>query len=225
MAAQDWQSPYPTSDPYAVAAAGTPPPPYASRYELRPLAAGEVLDRVFSLYRSHFWFFAGLSAVSAGVSAATAILRLIYLHFVPINLTSPTAIFANSAIGMVQGVVYLIAYSLTHAAISSAVQAFYLGEPTSFEIALKVARRLWLRCLGIAIWQAWSGIWVFLALLIPFFALATFAASSFAWIAVILGFGMFGSVIYGVIAYLRNSLAVPAAVVEDLGVRAAMRRS
>jgi len=33
------------------------------------------------------------------------------------------------------------------------------------------------------------------------------------------------SLVYGVVAYLRNSLGVPAAVVEDLRVPAAMRRS
>jgi hypothetical protein len=34
-----------------------------------------------------------------------------------------------------------------------------------------------------------------------------------------------GGVVYGTIAYIRNSLAVPSAVVEDTGVRSSMRRS
>jgi hypothetical protein len=34
-----------------------------------------------------------------------------------------------------------------------------------------------------------------------------------------------GSLVYGLIAYIRNSLAVPASVMEGLGVRRAMRRS
>jgi hypothetical protein len=37
--------------------------------------------------------------------------------------------------------------------------------------------------------------------------------------------GFIAGFIYGIIAYLRNSLALPAAVVENLKVRAAMRRS
>jgi len=37
--------------------------------------------------------------------------------------------------------------------------------------------------------------------------------------------GIVAGVVYGVIAYLRNSLALPAAVVEGLHVRDAMRRS
>ena len=53
--------------PLAVASGG---------YDLRPLTVGEILDRVFSLYRGHFWFFAGLSAASAGVNALLGIVRL-----------------------------------------------------------------------------------------------------------------------------------------------------
>jgi membrane-anchored glycerophosphoryl diester phosphodiesterase (GDPDase) len=41
----------------------------------------------------------------------------------------------------------------------------------------------------------------------------------------LLVFFAFGSLIYGLIAYIRNSLAIPAAVMEDLDVRRAMRRS
>jgi hypothetical protein len=37
--------------------------------------------------------------------------------------------------------------------------------------------------------------------------------------------GFFGGGIYGVIAYIRNSLAIPAALMENTGVRASMRRS
>ena len=37
--------------------------------------------------------------------------------------------------------------------------------------------------------------------------------------------GFVGGGVYGVIAYIRNSLAIPAALMEQTGVRASMRRS
>jgi hypothetical protein len=220
MAAQNWpsQSPF-TGDPTP------PPPPLSTGYELRPLSVGEVLDRVFSLYRAHFWFLAGLSALSAGVLTGIEILRLIYLHFSPVAVGTPSYSIVVGAFAIVQGVVYMIAYSLTLAATTSAVNSLYLGEPTSLGIALRIARHLWLRCLGISFWQGWSAAWVFVLLLIPFAFIANMSGTSATVAGVFLVIGLLASFVYGVIAYLRNSLAVPSAVVEDLGVRAAMRRS
>ena len=37
--------------------------------ELRPLSLGELLDRTFSYYRSHFWLFVGIMAISTAVPA------------------------------------------------------------------------------------------------------------------------------------------------------------
>lgn len=219
MATQDWLGPHP-GDSTTV----PPPPTTASRYELRPLAVGEVLDRVFSLYRAHFWLLIGLSAVSAGVSVAVAILRLIFLHFSAVTVASPTAALVNGVVGIVQAGFYLIAYSLTLAATTAAVNALYLGEPTSLGIALRTARRLWLRCIGITFWQGWSAAWAFL-LLIPIFLIPGVRGSGAVGVGLVTLLGILAGSVYGVIAYLRNSLAVPAEVVEDLGVRAAMRRS
>jgi uncharacterized membrane protein len=44
------------------------------------------------------------------------------------------------------------------------------------------------------------------------------------FVALLVAFAL-GSFVYGIIAYIRNSLAIPAAVMENLTVRAAMRRS
>jgi len=221
MATQDWLGPPPHPGESTPA---SPVPAPIRGYELRPLAVGEVLDRVFSLYRSHFWFLVGLSAVSAGVSVAVAILRLIFLHYSALTVASPAFALANGVIAIMQGGVYLIAYSLTLAATTSAVNALYLGEPTSLGIALRTARRLWLRCIGITFWQGWSAAWAFL-LLIPIFLIPGVRGSGAVGVGLVTLLGILAGSVYGVIAYLRNSLAVPAEVVEDLGVRAAMRRS
>jgi hypothetical protein len=78
------------------------------------------------------------------------------------------------------------------------------------------------------LWQAWSILWLPLLLIIPaaflmargrFGAAGAFAGGVLIFLAVTGGFG------FGIIAFLRNSLAVQAAVVEGLKVRKAMRRS
>lgn len=221
MATQDWLSPnLLTSDP--ISAPLLPP----RGYDLRPLSVGEILDRVFSLYRSHFWFFAGLSAASAGVNAGIGILRLIYMHFATPTVASPSYALIVGGSTILQSGLYLIAYSLTLAATTFAVNAFYLGQPTSLGVALTVARQIWLRCLGISIWQTWSAMWAFLLLLLPIFLIPGMRGTA-AGIAVglFLFVGFLAGLAYGLIAYLRNSLALPAAVIENLRVRAAMRRS
>ena len=194
-------------------------------YLRSPLAVGEVLDRVFSLYRAHFWLLVGLSVVAAGVSVAVAILRLIVLHYSALTVASPAFALANGVIAIVQGGAYLIAYSLTLAATTSAVNALYLGEPTSMGIALRTARRLWLRCMGITFWQGWSAVWAFVLLGVLIGLIPGLRSAGFVGTGILFFLGILVCGVYGVIAYLRNSLAVPAAVVEDLGVRAAMRRS
>src|SRR5262249_24905389 len=49
-------------------------------YELRPLAIGELLDRVFSLYRRHLSTFVGIMAVPALASLKMALGTLVLQH-------------------------------------------------------------------------------------------------------------------------------------------------
>src|ERR1035438_6931237 len=84
MAPQDWISPNSTDYGLTPAAAPRPVP----TYDLRPLAVGEILDRVLSIYRAHFWLLVGLSAASAGVSVGVAVLRLIFTYFSRITIGS-----------------------------------------------------------------------------------------------------------------------------------------
>ena len=225
MAPQDWISPNYLD--YGTTPEASAPRPVPA-YDLRPLAVGEILDRVLSIYRGNFWLLVGLSAVSAGVSVGVSVLQLIYTYFSGTTIASPSYGLVNVAFSLPKVGLYLIAYSLTLAATTTAVNAIYLGEPTSMTSALRTARRLWLRCLGVAFWQAWSASWAFCLLLIPF-VLLTIPGMRGPSIAVLFGIvlflGFLAGIVYGVIAYLRNSLAIPAAVIEDLGVRAAMRRS
>lgn len=216
-----------------------PPPPLVqakSRYELRPLTTGELLDRTFHLYRSNFWMFVGLASIAAGVNALTTLLKLVYQHYFGTFALAGVAGPAASAGGVTKSLLFLVVllassalyfavYAVTQAATTSAVSSIYLGDATSMRLAFNAVIGRWARFFGISLWQLWSAGWIFLMLIVPAIAIPALGIQSKMWIAGLLFFAAFLSSIYGVIAYLRNSFAVPAAVMEDLGVRKAMRRS
>jgi hypothetical protein len=197
----------------------------AVRHELRPLTTGEVLDRTFFLYRANFWLYVGLASIASGVNILASIGRLTYLHFRAIPVTSPNAVLVGSVFSIVGLILYFAAYSVTHAATVSAVSSIYLGEQTSMGKALDAVKGHWLRYCLIALWQSWSAGWILTLMIVPVAVMAGLGLKNLVWLTVLLLFFALGSVVYGVIAYIRNSLAVPVAVMEDLSVARAMRRS
>jgi len=195
------------------------------RHELRPLTTGEVLDRTFFLYRSNFWLYVGLASIASGVNVLASFGRLAYLHFKAIPVMSPNAVLVGSLFSLVGAILYFAVYSVTHAATVSAVSSIYLGEQTSMGKALDAVKGHWLRYCLIAIWQSWSAGWIFALMIVPVAIMGGLGIKNLGWLVALLIFVAFASLIYGVIAYTRNSLAVPAAVMEDLSVERAMRRS
>jgi hypothetical protein len=198
------------------------------RHELRPLTTGEILDRTFFLYRSNFWLYVGLASLAAGVNVLTSMLRLVYLHFKGISAASPTAVSVGLAFTIVGLIAYFAVYCVTHAATVSAVASIYLGERTSMGEALETVKGHWLRYCLIALWQSWSAGWIFLVIFAPVVLVSVLAKGNPAIAALIASLMMllfFAGAAYGLIAYIRNSLAIPAAVMENLSVRQAIRRS
>lgn len=244
MADQAWLSAESASGQFGSPPPPPPPPSAKAAYELRPLTTGELLDRTFYLYRSNFWLFVGLAAIASTVRTAVALVQIIYLHYVtpqgagnPARQVPGTAGLVFQTLGvfaftMVASVLYLAVYGVIQAAITSAVTSIYLGESTSMKKALNAVKGRWLRFIGIGLWQMGSAMWLFLVLVTG----GTFAAAFLAvvmrgnsavvvLVGVLFGVLTVGGFVYGVIAYIRNSFAVPAAVMEDLKVRKAMRRS
>jgi uncharacterized membrane protein len=209
-----------------------PPPPPVPAYELRPLTTGEILDRTFYLYRGNFWLFTGISAIAAGAATLTSIAQLLYNHFShPAAIMTASDILRNTSgivLSAIAGIVYLVVYSVAHAATVSAVLSIYLGDSTSNAQAFRAVRPRWLRYTGIALWQIWSASWLFLVAFVPLVLVGRIlgVASGGMVFAGLFAFAvMIGGFVYGIIAYIRNSLAVPVEVTEGLPVRAAMRRS
>ncbi len=196
------------------------------RHELRPLTTGEILDRTFFLYRSNFWLYVGLASIAAGASVLASIGKLTYFHFnAGMQATSPKAMLGSVVIPVVGALIYFAVYSVTHAATVSAVSAIYLSEETSMGAALRAVRGHWVRYCLISLWQSWSGGWMFLLLIAPMVLIPILGIKNLNGLVALLVVFVLASFVYGVIAYIRNSLAIPAAVMENLKVRAAMRRS
>ena len=229
-------NPFGAPAPWATAAPPPPPPQHGPAtsgllYELRPLSLGEILDRTFSLYRRHFWLFAGLSTIAAAVPTLSTLLQFVFAipAFKPgaaagadFNGRKLAVSFAIIFIGAILG---LLAYSITQAATVKAVFAVYVGEETSISSALRSTLKHWIRYILITLWLGFSAIWLPLVFYMVFIASLIVPALRSPLVMVLFALLFLGSLVYAVIAYIRNSLGVVASTIEDLKVRKAMRRS
>lgn len=220
MAPQDWYTP-------AAAGPAAPAEQRAAAFEMRPLSTGEVLDRTFAVYRSRFWLFAGLTAISGGFQVIMNALQLGLHHLLLGHYGLQTAKIETQIASPIILLLMLPVTAVVYAASVFALCEVYLGRPAGAREALRSAAKRWMRYIGISLWWGWSAVWVFALLAVPAFVvvLELRTRSLFLVAGVLLFFAFTGGTAYGVIAYIRNALAIPAAVMEDSGVRASMRRS
>ncbi len=211
-----------------MGAPGYASPEMAAAYAMRPLSTGEVLDRTFAIYRSRFWLFAGISSLSGAVQLVANAFTLVGQHMVMTRYGFAAATAGSSIGAMVGALLFFLAVSVTQAATVHALSEVYLGRDATVGGSLRATIRFWYRYIGIALWQIWSALWVTALLAVPatVFLAPRFGYKSLAWLGGLLAFlAIFGGLTYGAIAYLRNSLGVQVAVVEQNKVRASMRRS
>ncbi len=170
--------------------------------DLRPMTLGEVLDRTFRLYKTHFWLFAGIMSFpflvlfffNVGIgwftTSETAALRAGQMQ-------SPGTVLAAGAGGVF--LVMILTFVLTgigEAVTVFAVSDIYLGRPVSIRGAFARVRGHVLQVLGT----------IFLT-------------------ALAIGAGFILFVIPGIILTCRLGLAVPAAMLEDIWPGTALSRS
>lgn len=209
------------------------PPATATHYDLRPLSTGEVLDRTFQIYRSRFALFAGLALLPAAVNIAANAARLLYtaheqnhVHLAGASLYKLQAV--TGTLATISWIISMVLYGITEAATTWAVSAVYLGEAASIRVAYGVALEHWFRYTLIRLRQVWALMWmplVFVTGAVILLVMSRHGRGHFLWETGLL-FGLaFLALIYGVWAYLRVSLSVPASVVESLTVGASLRRS
>jgi hypothetical protein len=243
MTPQDWESPAPAGMTMGVPARGGSE--MAAVYAMRPLSLGELLDRTFSVYKSRFWLFAGIGAISALLQTVIGAAQLAPMHLAGMagafdaakNRTgvAPTPFHPNYLAGIGLGMamafvgvmlLYLLVFVVTQAATVFALSEVYLGKPTTIGESVKATVGRWYRYLGIGIWQGASLMWLPGIFLI---AGAILMATKISGLAILGGVLIFLGIVcgfpVGVILWLRNSVAVQATVIEGLTVRASMARS
>jgi hypothetical protein len=204
---------------------GVPPMPL----DLRPLALAELLDRSFSVYKRHFWLFAGIMAVPASFAMVVAVLTGIVRTPISAN-TPPEKLFfliLPAALGLIAfSVVYLVVYMYALGATSIAVSELYLGRDTTVAAAYRRVRPLGGRLLLLIIWTFLSIFGACLLVGAVAVGFGLFLALLSRVLAVLVApFAFLGLIVVVVLMSVRFGVSVPALAIENLPAATALKRS
>lgn len=215
--------------------------------QLRPLSLGEILDRTAELYRNHFWLFAGVSAIFAGTMLLVQLVNLGALSLLGYPHIPPHLEWAYAVLLGLEVLAIALVAGLSIAAFNRVVAWIHLGEPATIRSAAgsvlsDLRRYLWL--MSVTVFRAWAPLYVlYVALFAALFAVLPHgflfnpqvaqhpvSMSPSAALGMLAGMLIMtplflGALIYGVIMWLRYSLAMPACVVEGIPTKPAIRRS
>lgn len=206
----------------------------AAEFQIRPLTTGQILDRSFSLYRSHFGLFAGFAVFPAAVSLLFGLMRIIYLLMVhqPIARYRLTGVQSLPMIGLYFGswIAQVCVYGISMAATTWCIAAIYQGGNANMKMGFEFAFRKWYRYILLWLAQIWSVAWL------PGIAIVILTAAVFlipgmkgsaagVFVAGLFFLSIIGAMVWMLIRFLRVSLAIPACVVENLKVLESIRRS
>lgn len=211
---------------------------------LRPLTLGEILDRTAHLYSSNFLLLAGIASVYAGVLLVLSLAEIGVGELLRIDPGRPDPASWSMIVGtLILWPVMVIVGGIAVAANNRAVAWLHLGRPVTIRSAWlsvrpRLGRFLWLMTITTCmVWMPfvllYAGYMAFLMLYARprgIFtpdgmqahpeALGVFLVSTISFLLLLLA-----AVVWAILMGLRYSLAVPAAVVEDLPARRAIRRS
>jgi hypothetical protein len=183
--------------------------------DLRPLSLGEILDRTFTLYKNNFVLFAGISMIPQLLVLALQMIQVFVMKIpqMPVPPNAPPVIaqwqasgastagfFAGALVTAVLTIglviAIIVAQLLANGATVLAVSELYLGRPATVGDSLRRVRGHLGTLFGVA----------------TLTGLACLAGAIFL-------------IIPGIFLFLRLSVSVPAAVIEDLGARGSLERS
>jgi hypothetical protein len=202
------------------------------RTELRPLDLGEILDRTFQIYRTHFQLFAGIAAVGAAfmlvwTTIQTFVLRSLSAH----GLSATRLQGVNGIVQLVALGVSLISLSLVWGAMVQTVAAIYREEPTGVSLALRGMLPKWFRlaCVTLtAFVVAWLPFVAGVVALVVLAARAKVGGGADAGPLIVMGVIGFSFLIFvplGIWLSLRYLLANAACAYEGTNIRQSLRRS
>ncbi len=207
-----------------------------SSADLRPLSLGELLDRTFTLYRSHFWLFIGIMAVPQLLAIVlNVVLEILQQHGLVVSSGSvagargPEFTMLAAVLVMVSWVVIILdgmLYALALGATTVAVSEVYLGRSVTIRDAygnlrgrlwrlIRVAFSIFLRFFGLLVLAGFAAV-ILTASLAPSNPIVM--GSLFLVLVVV-------AVALGVWVVLRYGVAIPALLLENLKARQAMKRS
>lgn len=200
---------------------------------LQPLNLGELLDRMFSLYRKNFLLFFGIMLLPSLLAMASGILMAVFRS--PM-VASPAGAKVNpviigSAVGgfVVAMVAYWIVYAVALGASTFAVSDVYLGRTATIaasyrRIRGRIGRLFWLMFL---VSLRVFGVFMLLMLVFAIFIPLLGGRGSAAGIIVALMMLVLFPVVFGLSIWLmlRYSVCIPSMVLEDLRAGQAIRRS
>jgi hypothetical protein len=210
----------------------------AAPYDLRPLSLGEILDRVFTLYRNHFALFVGVMAIPAAVQIPTNIYSFgMWGKIVRMDLGHPPpfdpAFFA--VLYLVIFPILLVVGTLGLAAIALAVSDVYLGRAATIRGSYQKALRRFWRLLGLLITLGFIGIGIAIVVSVGFALVAGVLAASGGFarmgtggaivLVLLLALLFLAALAAAIFLFMVFSLVIPALVLEDATVGGALRRS
>ncbi len=212
-----------------------------STVNLVPLGLGELLDRTFSVFRKHFWLFAGIMVLPQGLLVALQIIVQVLLGVVALqpHPQNPQAVAQSMRLLLGAGVAslgilipYYIVYAMALGATTHALSEVYLGRTATIRESYRVILR--------SVWKILNVIFSILIRVFGFFFLVGILfvvvmggmaamPKSMIWLTVIMGLvvllGFLASIILAIIFLVRYSVAVPAVVLEKVSARQALKRS
>ncbi len=200
--------------------------------ELRPLSFGELLDRTFSYYRSHFWVFVGIMAIPQILLVAVALLTDALTQpvgSVDVELLPARAqwLVLGGAGILIVAVAYAFAYTAALGATTFAISEIHLGRPAGIRSAYRRMRGRIGRLFNV---MSSVGIRVLGGLILFSFAAGLLGAlgrgtGSSTIVALLVLSGLLAAGCLTILLMLRYAVAVPALLLENVGARQAMSRS
>jgi hypothetical protein len=201
---------------------------------LQPLNLGELLDRMFSLYRKNFLLFFGIMLLPSLLAMASGILMAVFRS--PMVTPRPgtpgiNPAIVGSAVGgfVVAMAAYWIVYAVALGASTFAVGDVYLGRTATIaasyrRIRGRIWRLLWLMFLvALRVFGIFLLVGIGFAAIIPLVGGRGTAAAVIAALTMLVLFPVaFGLTIW---LMLRYSVCIPSLVLEDLRAGQAIRRS
>lgn len=215
--------------------------------ELRPLSLGELLDRTFSYYRQHFWLFIGIMAIPQVLNVAITLPleTITQPSAAPVASENPTEIFRKIApllalslgLVMVALVVGFLIYSVALGATTFALSEVHLGRMATVRGAYQSLKGKVGRLIGVTFLILVIALGAYLAVAVA--AVALGGALAFlvslvspgqriliAVVVVLMVFALIlAGLIFAVVFLLRYAVAIPALVLENLGIGQALKRS